>query len=416
MYLLRIAFRNLFRRRRRTMIISVILIITATFFLIYESFLFGLFGLAMDNTLEVKTPDIEFAREEYLKAAEDEDKDLPLEELFVPAEEMRADFEEVEGLAARTEVLDFSAEFIAGRYEYPVLVRSVNPDTFAEVFRNEEFLEKGEFVESGDDGVVIGDRLAEFFQLEVGDFYTLRFQDTYGSFNTMEGEVKGIISTPDPDINSRTVFASRDMVTAPLGVDENKISQVMLRLEDRDEAPREASLLSEYYQDDNFTARSYREMEELIVSGQQWNTIQFYVMLGFFLLVGIIGVFSSVVLGAIERVEEIGMMKALGLKNSEIVRVFVLEAACLGLLGSIIGCMLGLIGLLFFNNYGLSLAAMGFEDLGFFAFEGARLYGDINPSSFPLVIVIVVAAAVLASIIPAIWAARKDPASAIHHK
>ena len=292
----------------------------------------------------------------------------------------------------------------------------MDPDSFGDVFRNKEFLQQGEFISEGETGVVIGNELAEFFDLEVGDFYTLRFQDAGDSFNTLEGEVVGIISTPDPEVNSQIVFTSREQVLPALRLDDGKTSQIMVRIEDKDMAPSLAEELNKKLASTNFLVRSYEDVEEFIVYGQQWNNIQMYVMLAFFLLLGVIGVFNLIVLGAIERVEEIGMMKAMGMKVREIVRIFVLEAVGIGLIGALVGCIVGGIGVFLFNTYGISAELTGWEDLELFAIEGSKIYGAWNPVSFLVISVLILIVVIVASIIPAYWAASKDPVKAIHHR
>lgn len=76
---------------------------------------------------------------------------------------------DIEGLVAMTPVLDFSADFIAGRYEFPVRVRSIDSSSFSNVFKNQEFLEAGVFINSDDTGIIIGVQLTEFFDLGVGE-------------------------------------------------------------------------------------------------------------------------------------------------------------------------------------------------------------------------------------------------------
>ncbi|MBF8436071.1 ABC transporter permease [Halanaerobiaceae bacterium Z-7014] len=416
MYLLKIAFRNLFRRKKRTFIISGLLVIAVIIFLLLESFLFGMFDLAFENIIDVSTPHLEIAREELIAETE-AGEDIPLEETFYPEEELISEVETLESLQAYTGLLDFSADFIAGRHEFPVLVRSIEPASFGQVFRNEDYLVAGDFIrDSEDDGVVIGDQLARFFDLEVGDFYTLRFQDDAGSLNTLQGEVRGIISTPDPEVNLRTVYIASAQSYLALGIEEDLINRLVIRLDNRHIAADRADELSLAVQNNDFTIQSYEDTNEMLVSAYAWNTIEIYFILGLFLLVGIIGIFTAIVLAAIERVEEIGMMKAMGLKQSEIIKILIYEAAGIGLIGSLIGSFIGLLLLIVFNIYGVSADLIGMADIGIFPIEGGRIHGAINLSSFLLIIFLVIFVSIIASIIPAYWASKKNPAEAIHHK
>ncbi len=413
-YLFRIAARNLFRRRKRTLIIAGILALAVITFLFFDSFMIGMMDLSFGTVIDFETPHIEVGRSQFFAEA-DGDDELPLDEAFTPDEEMLAMIENREGFRAIAPVLDFSADFIAGRYEFPVLARSIEPDSFSEVFKHEEYIIEGEFVKPDQSGVVIGVQMAEFFDLEVGDFYTMRFQDKSGHFSTIEGEVKGIMSTPHPDMNQRTVIMDRSYAVNPLAVEESKITQLMIRMSDRDTALTEADKLAEMIANSAYQVRSYRDASDMLTSLEVWGYLETYFILALVLLVGAIGIVNVIVLSALERVEEIGMMKAMGLKENEIVKVFMLEAAGIGVIGGVIGCVIGGIIVGVFNIYGINLK--NFFDLGEIGMPMPEvIYGAWNPSSFVFIFIIVVVIAILASIIPSYWAAKKDPAKAIHHK
>jgi len=414
MYLIKIAFRNLIRRSKRTLIISSILILAVISFLLLDSFMLGMMDLSFGNVIDFETPHIEIAREEFFAEA-DEDRELPLEQTFTPDQDVIETIKNIEGFSGMTAVLDFSADFIAGRYEFPVLVRSIDSETFSDVFKNQEYVVEGEFIKTGDEGVVIGFQLAEFFDLEVGDFFTLRFKDKHEYFNTIQGEVKGIMSTPHPEMNMRTVLIDRENTVQTLGLGEDKISQLMVRMNNRDIALTQADSLKKELENTAFEVRSYRVASEMLTSLEVWGYLETYFILALLLLIGAIGIVNVIILSALERIEEIGMMKAMGLKENEIVRVFILEATGVGITGGFIGCVLGAMGVGLLNHYGFDMETFfDFSELG--VPIAGRVYGVWNFSSFVLIFILVVVIAVISSIIPAYWAARKDPVDAIHHK
>ena len=374
----------------------------------------GLFDVSFENIIDFETPHITVGRPEFISGV-DEGERLPIEETFVPDDEMLAEIQGLEGFSDFTSVLDFDADFIAGRYDYPVLVRSIDPESFEKVFNHSKYLIEGEFLQPGDTGVVIGDQLAGFFDLEVGDFYTLRFQDKQGSFNTLQGEVKGIFSVPHPEMNIDTVLVDREEAAAALALEQDMISQLMVRMEDRQLAEAQAEILDDRLSGTAFEVMSYRDASDFLTAIEAFGYIEIYFILALFLIVGAVGIISALVLAALERIEEIGMMKAMGLKRSQIVRVFMLEAAGIGVIGGTLGMILAGISITLLRNFGIDMEAfLDMEGLGL-PFTG-RLYGGWNFSSFPLIFIFIVVIALLASIVPAYWAAGKDPSDAIHHR
>jgi len=414
MYLVRIALRNLLRRRGRTLVIAAILAVAVVFYLFMESLMAGVMGITFGNVIDYDTPHIEISTQEFFARA-DEGRILPLEETFTPQEDMLALMRARDGFVAHTAVLDFSAVFAAADYDFAVRVRSIDPDSFTDVFKNHQHLVDGSFIEANEPGIVIGSQLAEVFGLAAGDAYALRFHDAQGSFTEIRGSVRGIVSVPHPDMRLTTVFMAHDQATRALGLEQTRVNRIMVRMKDRVQAVSQADALGEMMQGSGYAVRSYRDASEFLVSLEAWGYLETYIILALFLLVGAIGIVSAIVLAAIERVREVGMMKALGLREGEIVRIFLLEAGGIGAVGGLIGCVLGAGVVYWLTNYGMSLEA--FLDLDSLGVPlGDHIYGAWSTPSFAMILLYVVVVSVLASVIPSYWAARKDPVEAIQHR
>ena len=134
------------------------------------------------------------------------------------------------------------------------------------------------------------------------------------------------------------------------------------------------------------------------------------------LLIGMIGIVNNVILSALERTSEIGMMKALGMGEWEIVFVFMAEATGIGILGGLMGCLLGFIRVNWLVNNGLDFARIMGEDLDWSEYGVPvleRIYGVWN---YPYIFLLGVIVAILSSIAPSYWAAHKDPVEAIYQR
>jgi putative ABC transport system permease protein len=114
------------------------------------------------------------------------------------------------------------------------------------------------------------------------------------------------------------------------------------------------------------------------------------------LVVGAIGIANVMLVSVTERTREIGIMKAVGARNRDVMGVFVIEAALLGTLGSLLGVPLGL---------GVGYAAAGYAEVTF----------AIAPGWIALAVVVGLLVGVLAGLYPAWRAARIDPIDALRH-
>jgi len=134
------------------------------------------------------------------------------------------------------------------------------------------------------------------------------------------------------------------------------------------------------------------------------------------LMIGMIGIINNVILSALERTREIGMMKALGMREWEIVLVFMIEACGVGIIGGLAGCLLGAAGVGWMVKYGYDLSYIG-GDMSLYGIPILdKIYGVWNLSSFVFIFFLGIVIALFSSIAPAYWAAHKDPVKAIYHR
>lgn len=411
MYLLNISFRNLFRRCFRTFVTASVLAIAILFFLLVDSFIGGMMEISYNNSIDFETAHLEVGYTGFF-----EEEELPLNQRFAPSAVLKNRIEELPGYVAMTPVLDFWATIYAHGEEFPLRVRAIDPKTYRDVFKTEEYIVEGETLVEGDSGLLIGEELSTLLQLSVGDYYTLLFRDKRGSFNTIGGEVRGVMMTPYPQLNLNTVLLSLHEAQEALGITEEEMSRLMVRMTSRERALTGSNHLSLYLENTEYTSRSYEESSEFLVALEMYSKIETYFILTLLFFVGAIGIINVIILSALERTEEIGMKKAMGLKEREIVLIFFLEALGIGVLGGFMGCGLGAIGVSLLSTYGFRLDSIfGGSEISIGIPLLGRIYGVYNPYSFLIIFLFSMLIALLSSIVPSLWAARKDPIKAIYH-
>ena len=115
-----------------------------------------------------------------------------------------------------------------------------------------------------------------------------------------------------------------------------------------------------------------------------------------------------------ERTREMGVLAALGMKGRQIMGLFLLEGAFIGIVGAIIGCGLGALLIGWVGQVGIDLsAASGMGEV--MALLGDRLYPSITLADLLSRGILVIVIAAIASLYPAWQASRKEPAQALHH-
>lgn len=123
------------------------------------------------------------------------------------------------------------------------------------------------------------------------------------------------------------------------------------------------------------------------------------------LLVGAIGVMNTMYTSVLERVRQIGVMKAIGATDDDILSVFLIESGIIGLLGGLLGIFFGL---LFSFLVGFVAGELGIA--GLFSWKSVDFFGLLAILSFTFVI------GILAGVFPARQAARLEPADALRYE
>ncbi len=225
-----------------------------------------------------------------------------------------------------------------------------------------------------------------------------------------------IVHTVNPNVNNYHVYLPLDLVQQALDVG-NQVSKVVLRLADRSLAADLAGRLQNSLNKDhpNITVIPWNQMEALAFEDVSHLENQLILMIT--LLIAAIAIINTVILSALERMGEIGMMKAMGLQTREVVYTFVLESTGIGILGGLAGLLFGAAAVWALVSYGMDWGAMmGGVDMTSFGIPVVgRTYGVWNPGAFLFVFLFAVLVSSLSSILPSYWAASKDPVKAIDH-
>ncbi len=412
MFLTKLAFKNLMRHRNRTLITASIIAFAIFFFILFDSLLAGITELSYQNIIDYQAGHLQVVEQEYWE----EEDELPLKNLLTFDQQVLAAVENVGGYQASSFELNFPARLNNGTNELPVVGKGIIPGSFTEVFALEDQFVEGTMFSPGEDKAVMGKRLADLLKLEIGDYITLLVKDKNETFNTIDVEIAGLVHTANPNVNSNIVYLPLGITQQALNVN-NQVSKVIVRLGNKKLAPEVVNQLKAKLKtiDDSLTVYSWNQLEAVSIAGAKQAGNQLIMLI--ILLIAAIAIINTVILAALERMEEIGMMKAMGLQEKEIIYTFVLESTGIGIMGGIIGVILGVLSVGLFARYGIdysgltgiNMATFGIPILG-------KIYGIWNLEAFLFVFIFGVIVSLLSSILPAYWAAAKDPIKAIYHR
>ena len=412
MFLTRLALKNLTRHRNRTLLTSFLIAFAVFFYTLMDSLIAGMVEMSYETIIDYETGHLQLATGAYW----DKEEELPLENLLELDERLLSVLGNLEGKPAFLPELSFSARLNTGFSDLPVIGKGVDSAQLLKVFKLEGQFVEGEIFTPGEYRAVIGKRLADLLKLQTGEYITLLVKDKNNTFNTIDLEIAGLVHTVNPNVNNYHVYLPLDLVQQALDVG-NQVSKVVLRLADRSLAADLAGRLQNSLNKDhpNITVIPWNQMEALAFEDVSHLENQLILMIT--LLIAAIAIINTVILSALERMGEIGMMKAMGLQTREVVYTFVLESTGIGILGGLAGLLFGAAAVWALVSYGMDWGAMmGGVDMTSFGIPVVgRTYGVWNPGAFLFDFLFAVLVSSLSRILPSYWAASKDPVKAIDH-
>jgi len=413
--LFKLAFRNVFRYKRRTIItfsaISYGLGLMAVGICLYN----GVDTHAMDNIIDYQTAHLKILAAGYFE----EKDEVPLEFTIDETQEIKSllkDNQDIQGIESR---ILFQASIISGMDELPCLGVAIEPEVDPLVFKIKDSIIDGRFLEPSEPKIILGSGLARDLGLKVGDECTLRIFFSIEDFiwNALDLEIAGIAKTENPMVNRGTVFIPLSLAQEALSL-ENKVTELAVRIEDRnkllkvrDSIESRLATLNKDYEVVSFEeyASDFKELMRLR------SRIQALIPL-MMILIATLGIVNTMLMAVMERTREIGMLAAMGMRKMEVMLVFIFEGALIGIFGSLAACVIGALGGWWLEAKGFSLAFLGEEIAEMVSILPVEVYkGDLTAGTLIFTFILGTVISILASFYPAYKAVKLDPIQALRH-
>jgi putative ABC transport system permease protein len=401
-FYLKFTAKNLFRRKRRTILTALAIAVGIMYFIVFDSMLSGADRDAICNLINFETGHLQ------ISSVSSDGMHLKPDELIPDGKELAGEITKLPKVEASSPRLVFPASVIAGFEELPVLGIGADPETDERVFLVSENVTAGRWLMPGEEGVVVGERVADLLELELGDMVTIRTRRVDTAFQAVDLSVVGIVSTPHPAVNQTHAYLPLDVAQEVLGAGQGATTIIL-----RTESERAIRTVSDSIQNldawnPSWTIKPWYEATSFLAIGTGKRAFG-GVLMGLVLIIATIGVVNSILLSTLERVREIGLLKAMGMKEKEIVRLFVFEGCGLGLLGGILGAAMATPINAYLINTGLSLKMFIGEakmDIGYPIAD--RMFGVWNWPTVFWAILFGLLVSLLASYFPARRAAYLD--------
>jgi ABC-type lipoprotein release transport system permease subunit len=401
--LVKIAYRDLVRSRRRSLLTLVAIAVGVSLLVFMSGFIQGAIADSIENNIRLQTGHLKIEAASY-----DEDKvSLAWDDLLDNPEEIAAKVRALDGVEAASPVLWASG--IVSTPEESAGVRVFGIDPLSDVHaRIRDGVVAGEYLQPDDrSGVLLSQRLAESLGLTVGDQISLLVNTSDGVPDEATFTIRGLYATGVPVYDDTTIFLPLSKAQAFTDT-EGRASMILVILKDRDLADGLAAALRA----PGYTVLTWREMNQVILQAIQAGMGILYIMYLVVLMVVAVVIANTLLMSVFERIREMGILSALGMKGREILLMLLVEAGILGGVGVVCGVILGSLGVFYLSKVGLHIGEMATVTTVSAAY-GSTLYARFAPADTLAVAIAAMVIILLASLYPARFAARLQPVDAL---
>lgn len=399
--LFKLAYRNLWRNRTRSLLSALAVAVGMALLLLMVSVLEGEMRGALQNTIRLQSGHLQIRPATY-----DENKiSLKWEDLIADPDQVIEKLNSLPQVTVATPRLIASGILSLSDESKGVQIVGIDPASTAnQPFR--EGMTAGEFIRADDrEGILVGNVLADKLNLNVDDQVNLLVNTSNGDVDEQLFTIRGIYTTRTPGYDEITVFmplVKAQVFTAT----ENHASTIFVLLQNIEQTEPVAQAL----QSKNLKILTWREQNDFIVQFEDYANAFFIVL--YLIVLGITAtvVTNTLVMAVFERTREIGILTSIGMKGRGIMAQFLAEAALLATGGVIGGLIIGGVMVYFAAVKGFYIGDFGITGV---LFED-RIYAHLTLKNTINLAIVTYIITLVASLYPAALAARMEPVEALH--
>lgn len=404
---LKLAWRNIWRHRRRTVIIALAMGLSLGMMMFYDGLMDGFNDAIAGNAVRVLGGNVQVHAAGYREKVDSN----PLLPLTDDTAVLQAALTQPDVIAAgrriQTGGLVSNSE---GAFSLSII--GIEPEAEAPVSLIAEHIVDGRYLEATDeDSILIGKGLADALALNVGDRITMVGSDVHKQNRQRTMTVIGIYDIGIPSMEKATLYISLAEAQTLFGL-PGQSTEVQITLKKVGTETKIVNALSAAlpgYEVESWS-NNYPELGNAV--GRKNIVMDIFSVI--IVVIAGIGILNLLMMAIYERTREIGLLGAMGLKPREVATIFIMEGMLIGVVGVIAGVVMGL-------GINLSLMQVGMDYSQFagvtdyMALISGKVYPTLGVSKLGMRVAIMLIVAALAALIPAIFASRREPSEALHH-
>ncbi len=356
-HVFRFAWRNIWRNRRRTLITASAIMIGVSSLIFFRSYITGIMNGAGEEIIRTESGHVKIADARFLKM----DRMMPKEDLIGDLPAIRETLARMPEIRVAVERIKLRLLVSRGDRNEPALGIGIDPVPADRAMKISQAMKEGKFLGGSGRELIVGSLLAQKLDIVVGGELLLVTSDINYSTYALPFRVAGIFETGFTSIDKHMLYIALPRAREMLDCGDDA-HEILLFLRDPAAAGKvAASILRQFRQ--HLPANRMPEVVPWQENDFVKNMVPFYEMMAgkmlqiIMLTVGLV-ILNTMLMTVIERFKEIGVLKAIGFRNTEILGMILFEASLIGLLGSVLGGVFGGAVSAYLQKTGIDMAGM----------------------------------------------------------
>lgn len=331
--LLKLAWLNIWRNKRRTIITATSVFFAVLLAIIFRSLTDGIYDNMIHNVVSYSSGYIQIHQKGYWD-------EQSIDNTFENDEQL---YQSILKNPRVTHIMPRLETFALASYgdkTKGVLILGIDPLIEKEVNQLHEKMSAGKYLQTiNDNTVVLGEGLASQLKLKVNDTLVLLGQGYHASSAAGKFKVKGLVKLGSPELNNNVVYMPMKLSQTMHGA-ENRLTAISVMLDKTANLEKLKQSLRDFIDSDAYEIMSWKEMMPEMDQFIEADSTGHYIVIGILYFIISFGLFGTLLMMIFERKHELGILIAIGMKKRLLALMLLLESIMISLLG----CFMGILG------------------------------------------------------------------------
>lgn len=400
---IKLAWRNLWRNKKRTLIAAASVFFAVILALLMRSMQTGYYDYMIDASVRMYTGYIQIHGKDYWEKKS-------LEESMLLSDNQITELKNIDGVSLTVPRFETYSLISHGNKTKVVQITGIKPSLETQLTDLKKKMVNGEFLTDSSKGIILAAGLAEILKVDVGDSVVIYGQGYHGVTAATQIPIIGIVKFTLPELNKSFTYISMThaqwLFSAP-----GRLTSLSVMIDNPKNIDRIKLKIKNIF-DKNYEVMDWAELSPELVQSIQIDNASGIIMLGILYIVIAFGIFGTVMMMTAERIKEFGILISVGMKKWKLGLVTTYETLFISFIGVITGAAVSIPILLYFvanpipltGDYAEAILAWGFEPI---------LPFEIYPGMFFAQIWTVLAIAMLSALYPIFFIRRLKPVEAL---